>query len=61
MIERIILEGEKNISSDGWILVEIGKGQSLKLLHKVEEGKKFRVVQSVEDYTGAVRVLCMMK
>ena len=61
MIERIILEGEKKISSDGWILVEIGKGQSLKLLHKVEEGKKFRVVQAVEDYTGSVRVLCMMK
>jgi len=61
MIERIIREGEKNISSDGWILLEIGKGQSVKLLHKIEEGKKFRVVQSVEDYTGQVRVLCMMK
>jgi release factor glutamine methyltransferase len=61
MIERIILEGEKNISPDGWILVEIGKGQSLKLLHKIEEEKKFRVVQTVEDYTGLVRILCMMK
>jgi len=60
-IHRVLEEGCKKISHDGWILVEIGNDQSLKLLHKIDDLKIFRVVQVVEDYTGMVRVLCMMK
>jgi release factor glutamine methyltransferase len=58
---RIIREGKKIISHPGWILVEIGKDQYIKLLQIVGEPEKFQSVQVVEDYAGLVRVLCMMK
>lgn len=58
---RIIREGEKIISRSGWILVEIGKDQYIKLLQIVGEPEKFQSVQVVEDYAGLVRVLCMKK
>lgn len=58
---RIIREGKKIISPLGWILVEIGKDQYIKLLQIIREPEKFQSVQVVEDYAGLVRVLCMMK
>lgn len=61
VLVRIILEGVKIISHFGWILVEIGKGQYIKLDQIVREPEKFQSVQVVEDYAGLVRVLCMMK
>ncbi len=61
VVRRIIFEGEKKLSPGGEILLEIGKNQYVKLSAKIESREKFRKVQTVKDYTGVVRCLCLAK
>jgi len=61
VILPLIISGAKKISPLGWILVEIGKDQYIKLNPKIEASEKFRSVKIVEDYADVVRVLCIMK
>ena len=56
-IERILKEAPVFLKPGGWLLLEIGKGQSARLAKKLKKEPVFRYFDFVKDLNGIDRVL----
>lgn len=61
VIRRILSEAPLFLKPGGWLLMEIGKGQSNVLREEIEEREVFLGVRFVKDYAGIERVLAVRR
>jgi len=57
IIRKILAEAPDRLKSGGWLLMEIGKGQSKKLRRLVGDDKAYRYLRFVRDHAGIERIL----
>lgn len=61
VIEAILREAPRFLKKGGWLLVEIGAGQSKPLREKILKGGIFRNLRFVKDYAEIDRILVVQK
>jgi release factor glutamine methyltransferase len=54
---RIVSQAHLYLRREGWLLVEVGQGQSLRVSKLMEEGGHFLNPECVPDLSGIERVL----
>ena len=54
---RLIKETHKFLKREGWLLMEMGFGQSRKIENILQKSKNFEIMDAVKDYSGIERVL----
>ena len=57
LIYAILEEAPKHLKRDGWLLMEIGKGQSAKILKKWARRKEYTSLSFKKDLNGIERIL----
>jgi len=60
-LDRILAEAPAFLKPGGWLLLEIGAGQSRSLAEKIAQEKKFSNLRFVKDLNGIHRVLVVQK
>lgn len=61
IIGRILEESPYYLKRGGWLLLEMGEGQSAALKKRIEREKVFKNLRLVKDYNGVDRILVMQK
>ena len=61
IIEKILKQAPVFLKPDGWLLIEIGKGQSAVLAKHRKKNKEFQNLRFVKDLNGIDRVLVAQK
>lgn len=61
IIDRILEESPYYLKRGGWLLLEMGEGQSAALKKRIEREKVFKNLRSVKDYNGVDRILVLNK
>ena len=61
VIDRLLKETVYFLKKDGWLLIEIGKGQANLVTKKLSSKKEFGRPRFIKDYTGIERVLVVQK
>ncbi|MBI4432636.1 MAG: peptide chain release factor N(5)-glutamine methyltransferase [Candidatus Omnitrophica bacterium] len=57
VVRRLLDEAPAYLKKDGFILIEIGKGQSEHLAKEINRDKRYKNLRFIKDYNGIDRVL----
>jgi len=61
IIQRLIQESPKFLSEEGWLIFEVGVGQGPFALHICEKSGLYKLITSVADNLGNIRVIAACK
>jgi release factor glutamine methyltransferase len=61
IIQKLISEAPKFLTSEGWLIFEVGAGQGNFITQLCERSQLYQLIESVSDDTGTTRVILAQK
>jgi len=61
IIQTLISAAPKFLTSDGWLIFEVGAGQGNFIIQLCERVELYQIIESISDETGNIRVILMQK
>ena len=61
IIQKLIAEAPKFLTSEGWLVFEVGAGQGDFIIKLCEKSRSYKDIHSVSDHAGNIRVIVAHK